>query len=483
MSTRRAETRSGVLLGRADGGVVRFSGVPFAAAPCDGLRFRHPLPIPPWPGERTATTPAPAPLQPPVLGLGMRGAARCDEDCLYLNVVTPAVDAGRRPVLLWLFGGAYQNGDAADPLFDGARLATTQDIVVVTCNYRLGAFGFAALGDANCGLADQIAALRWIRDHIASFGGDPDTVCVAGESAGAMSVCNLLAAPAAKGLFHRAIVQSGAADNVADADEAAAVAAALRRVLGADPMAAAADVVLAAQVDVSTGWRQQHRTMAFRPWVDGDLLPEAPLQSAATSRLPLVMGTNRHEQRLYVRPSFKVDARALASLLERRLTNRHPDPRAAVQQVLHHYRHERPQAPVNANAALLADVDTELRFRRPLLAYARARRAPTWIYQFDWPSPALRGWLGACHAIEIPFVFGNFDPPGTARFVGAGPDAAALSRQVMATWGHFVRHGEPPAGWPRFDPADPRQLHLNRECAVRRLADDPTTAFWDDLLA
>jgi para-nitrobenzyl esterase len=150
--------------------------------------------------------------------------------------------------------------------------------------------------------------------------------------------------------------------------------------------------------------------------------------------------------------------------------------------VLHHYRHERPPAPLNPHAAILADVDTELRFRRPLLDYARARRGDTWLYQFDWPSPALRGWLGACHAIEIPFVFGNFDPPGTAKFVGAGPAADALAREVMGLWGHFVRYGRPRDQWPRFEAADPRQLHLDREPSVRRLADDPTVDFWNRLL-
>jgi para-nitrobenzyl esterase len=199
--------------------------------------------------------------------------------------------------------------------------------------------------------------------------------------------------------------------------------------------------------------------------------------------VPLLTGINRDEQRLYVRSSLRIDTEALTALIERRLTPLHPDPGFAARRVLDHYTNGRPRSPINANAAILADVDTELRFRRPMLRYAAARRAPTWIYQFDWPSPALRGWLGACHAIEVPFVFGNFSPPGTAKFVGAGVDADALAQNVMARWADFVRHGHPGTDWPAYAAADPRQMHLDRASRVRRLADDPTVDFWNDLLA
>jgi para-nitrobenzyl esterase len=479
---RTVDTTSGALAGRLDPDARRFLGVPFAAPPLDGLRMRAPAQVTPWPGVRDASVAAAAPMQPRVVGLGMRGAARSDEDCLYLNVFAPAADGARRPVLFWLFGGGYLNGDAADPLFDGGRLAQAHDLVVVTANYRLGAFGFSAIGDANVGLADQIAALEWIRTNVERFGGDPDTVCVAGESAGAMSVCNLLAAPAARGLFHRAIAQSGAADNVATQAQASSVAHALRETLAADPRTAPAEALLAAQSAVVEQLRAVHRAIPFRPWIDGTLLPRHPVDLAAESTVPLLTGINRDEQRLYVRSSLRIDTEALTALIERRLTPLHPDPGFAARRVLDHYTNGRPRSPINANAAILADVDTELRFRRPMLRYAAARRAPTWIYQFDWPSPALRGWLGACHAIEVPFVFGNFSPPGTAKFAGAGPEADALALDVMARWAGFVRHGHPGADWPAYDAADPRQMHLDRAIRVRRLADDPTVDFWNGLL-
>lgn len=478
-----AEVAQGTLRGRDDGGVLRFLAVPFAAPPVGALRFERPRPPAPWAGTRAADAAGPAPIQPRVVGLGMRGAAHTAEDCLTLNVFTPAVDRARRPVLFWLFGGGYLNGDAADPLFDGGRLARTHDLVVVTANYRLGALGFAAIAATNAGLVDQIAALEWIRENVEQFGGDPDRVCVAGESAGAMSVCNLLAAPAARPLFQRAIAQSGAADNVATREQAVETTAHFARALGGRLRDASADAVLAAQTSASDALRARHRALPFRPCVDGGTLPAAPIDRAAASSVPLLMGMNRDEQRLYVRASTRLDETALVSLLERRLAGVHPDSAWAARRVLHHYLHERPRSSLNAHAAVLADVDTELRFRRPMLRYARARTAPTWIYQFDWPSPALRGWLGACHAVEIPFVFGNFDPPGIAKFAGAGPDADALAAAVMARWAAFVRDGSPGADWPAFDPVAPRQLHINREMSVRALADDATVHFWNRLLA
>jgi para-nitrobenzyl esterase len=400
------------------------------------------------------------------------------EDCLSLNVFTPAGDGGRRAVIVWIFGGAYSNGDAADPLFDGTRLARQEDVVVVTFNYRLGALGFARIADANCGLADQIAALRFVHDHIERFGGDPNCVTVVGESAGAMSVCNLLSAPAAAGLFHRAIAQSGAAGNVATPAAAEQTAACFRRALGAStPGTAPVVKILSAQTQAARELGPQQRAFPFRPCVDGSLLPGHPLTRAGQSTIPLILGMNAHENRLYVRPSLKLSDAALEVRIAKRV------PTDQVRAVIDHYRNERATVTINPNAAILSDVDTELRFRQPMLRYARARHAPTWLYQFDWPSPALRGWLGACHAVEIPFVFGNFDLPGTAKFVGYDAEAEQLAARVMSLWGRFARDGHPGAHWPAYDPRNEQQLHLNREIYTAALADDPTFRFWREQIS
>jgi para-nitrobenzyl esterase len=479
------ETASGTVRGLVHDGVARFLGIPFAAPAVGANRFAYPQPLPAWQGVFAALEPGPAPIQPPAIGLGMRGATRTAEDCLFLNVFVPAARAVARPVFVWIFGGGYIYGDGADPLFDGTHLAREQDLVVVTLNYRLGLWGFAPLEAANVGLADQVAALRWIQDHIAAFGGDPGNVTIVGESAGAMSVCNLLACPAAHGLFHRAIAQSGAAESVVSRADALETAAVIRAALPCEPADADVATLLDAQRATFDRLRGTRRGSPFRPHVDGEWLPQQPLAAAAAGAdIPLIMGINKDEQRLYVRPSLQFDDAALVAHIERRLTEQGiVDVTATTARVLDHYRTQRPQHPRNPNAAILADIETELRFRRPMLRYASARGRRTWLYQFDWPSPALNGWLGATHAVEIPFVFGNFEQRATAKFVGAGPDAITLSRQIMNLWGHFVRYGEPPPPWQRFTADDPMQLHLDRRLECLRADADATVAMWNELLA
>jgi para-nitrobenzyl esterase len=481
----RIETISGTVRGLVHDGVARFLGIPFVAPTIAENRFGYAKPLPAWSGVRDALTPGPAPVQPPAIGLGMRGATRTAEDCLFLNVFAPAPpSAARRPVFVWIFGGGFIYGDGADPLFDGTHLARQQDLVVVTINYRLGLWGFAPLEAANVGLVDQVTALHWVQTHIAAFGGDPHNVTLVGESAGAMSVCNLLACPAAKGLFHRAIAQSGAADNVMSRADALETAAVVRENLPCDPVDADVATLLAAQRATFDRLRTARRASPFRPHVDNEWLPHDPRTVAsAGADVPLIIGINKDEHRLYVRPSLQIDDAALAVHVERRLVDQAiADAPAQTAQILDHYRAQRPQHPRNPNAAILADIETELRFRRPMLRYALARGRNTWLYQFDWPSPALNGWLGATHAMEIPFVFGNFEQRATAKFVGAGPEAAALSREMMTLWGYFARNGEPPPQWQRFTADEPMQLHLDREIRCSRVDADATVAMWNDVL-
>jgi para-nitrobenzyl esterase len=198
--------------------------------------------------------------------------------------------------------------------------------------------------------------------------------------------------------------------------------------------------------------------------------------------VPLIIGINRDEYRLYIRSSLKLDDTGLTSHLVRRLKERHvPEPASAAGRLLAHYRGLATDSR-NPNAAMMCDVETELRFRDPMFRYAMARGANTWVYQFDWPSPALRGWLGATHAIEIPFVFGNFDLPAIAKFAGAGVDATMLSNRMMMMWGHFARHGAPPPPWLPFTAGTRMQLHLDRQIACRTVDDDASVRLWDEIL-
>ena len=480
----RIETPSGAVIGAAHDSAHYFLGIPFAAPAIGARRFLRPQPLERWREPRTAREAAPAPPQSETVGPGIRGAfARTSEDCLYLNVFAPADAAGPSPVLVWIFGGGYIHGDAADPLFDGANLARTGQLVVVTINYRLGIWGFAPLADHNVGLADQVAALQWIQHNIGAFGGDAGNVTIVGESAGAMSVCNLLACPAARGTFHRAIAQSGAADHVGTRAQADATATIAREELAMDLDQADVPALLRAQNATIERLRARHRANYLRPHVDGDLLPLHPLDAArAGANVPLIIGINRDEYTLYVRSSLKVSDEALATHVEGRLRNiGASDTTGNTTRLLAHYRAMNRQTR-NPNAALLCDIETELRFRDPMLRYVNVRGANTWVYQFDWPSPALRGWLGATHAVEIPFVFGNFGLRSIAKFVGASPEASALSEHMMALWGHFARHGRPPAFWQPCTSHARMQLHLNREIVCRSVDADPTIQLWDDIL-
>ncbi len=481
----RVDTPSGAVLGVVRDGVACFFGVPFAAPATGARRFLHPQPVQRWHEPLTAFDRRPAPPQSKTVGPGIRGAySQTSEDCLHLNIFAAAPAATPHPVMVWIFGGGYINGDAADPLFDGTNLARAEHLVVVTINYRLGVWGFAPLTDRNVGLADQVAALRWIATHISAFGGDPENVTIVGESAGAMSVCNLLACPAARGTFHRAIAQSGAADHVGTRDQADDAAAIAREEMATDLAVADVHTVLRAQYATIERMRAQHRANYLRPHVDGELLPTHPFAAArAGATVPLIIGINRDEYTLYVRSSLKVDDHTLAAHVEKRLLDHHVrDAATTATRLLAHYRALDIRHTRNPNAALLCVIETELRFRDPMLRYAIARGGNTWMYQFDWPSPALRGWLGATHAVEIPFVFGNFQLRSIAKFVGASPAAVALSDRIMALWAHFARHGAAPELWRAFDTNARMQLHLSQTIECRRVDADPTVQLWDEIL-
>jgi para-nitrobenzyl esterase len=217
--------------------------------------------------------------------------------------------------------------------------------------------------------------------------------------------------------------------------------------------------------------------MPFRPHLDGDLLPQLPLQAACPD-VPLIIGTTAHEQRLYVRPRHKISDVELIRYVTRRLATLTTDPETAARTAIAHYQ-QRTDEPTS-NAAVLADIDTELRFRRPAQRYVDARGGNTWVYRFDWPSPAMRGWLGACHAIDVPFVFGNINLPGTDKFVGASAAAETLAIDVMHRWASFARDGQPGDDWPVYDSISRQRLHLGETTSVRSINDDPEVAMWDE---
>jgi para-nitrobenzyl esterase len=502
----RVETGLGRLEGIEGEGVRAFRGIPFARPPVGALRFRPPEPPEPWTGVRDATRFGGSAPQPPLMLAALPGmdVGAQSEDCLYLNVYAPA-DArpgDRKPVLVWIHGGGFVIGSGSQSIYDGSALVRRGDVVVVSINYRLGALGFLDLGEQeqehvaeNAGLLDQIAALEWVRDHVAAFGGDPGNVTIFGESAGGMSVGTLLGCPAARGLFQRAIPQSGACQSIHhDRESSAAVTAAVLSVLGmptphvAQLRAIPAEKLLAAQQQVTfqmmaTGGSH---LLPFQPVVDGRVLPRHPIDAVRDGLargVPLLVGTTCEEWRLFGFMDTEVrqlDADKLARRLQQRL------PHADGRRLVDLYRRNRPEADW---ATVSFALETDRVFRIPAIRLAEAQAphaSDTFMYLYGWRAPGFGGLLGACHAVELPFVFGALDMPGAEVFAGAGPEPRRLADRTMDAWLAFARAGAPghaglPA-WPRYETSRRATMELGRECRVQ---DDPAAderAAWEGLL-
>jgi para-nitrobenzyl esterase len=454
------ETTFGAVRGRAVGRHLSFRGIPFAQPPVGELRFRAPQPLSRWAGVLDAGEFRSAAMQP-ASALAARGLASASEDCLYLNVTTPAADGQRRPVMLWVHGGAFTAGSGAAPSVYGGPLTETGDVVVVTINYRLGAFGYLLVegGDANVGQLDQIAALQWTRDNIERFGGDPANVLLFGESAGAAAVAALLAMPAAHGLFRCAAIQSGTSNAAQRPAHAQLVTEAMMRLLGAESPPALWDVDAARLLDAQeravadaadlARSRAGARAGRYAPVVDGRHLPENPLRCVREGRgpnVPLIIGSNLHEQTLFTGgiPDRELDDARLCSLVEAAL----PDADSArAQHLVDVYRASRRQRGLDAhNQAALSAIQGDARFRIPgiRLAEAQRRHQPeTYSYLFCYRS-RVRPRFGATHAMEIPFVFGTLEAPGLVRDLLAVDEAErALSRTMMQCWLGFARDGSP----------------------------------------
>jgi para-nitrobenzyl esterase len=387
------------------------------------------------------------------------------EDCLYLNVWTPST-TGKRPVMVWIHGGAFMFGSGSTPWYDGTRFATNGDVVLVTINYRLGPLGFLHLGDlfddmehsGNLGILDQIAALGWVRDSIAGFGGDPDDVTIFGESAGAGSIGTLLGTPAAQGLFRQAILQSGAASWGLPRDLATDNARRVLAELGIEPgdrdslLAADADAIVAAGSTLGT--EVSGGSLPYAPVHDGTVLPQPPIDAIAagmSAGVRVLCGTNADEMTLFaiIDPTLNdLDDEQVAT----RLAAFDPtiDPVALVRA----YSDRNESADFRAVWIAMAS-DAVFRIPAIRLVEAHLEHGDAWMYHFTWATPVFGGVLGSTHALEIPFVFDNLHQPGVPMFTGEGPERAELARRMHATWLAFVRQGHPehddiPA-WPRYD--------------------------------
>lgn len=504
----RVSTAEGIVSGvrgrRSRRGTVAWRGIPYAAPPVGGGRFDAPQPVAPWPGVRPCENFGDAAIQDKLLtATGLGRFQPVSEDCLTLNVVAPdTVASTPRPVMVFIHGGAYILGTAATPLYDGTHLARAQDVVVVTIQYRFGPFGMLDFSgystperhfDENPGLKDHIAALQWVQRNIAAFGGDPDNVTIFGESAGGTSVLCLLAAPGACGLFHRAIAESPATDLAISRESAALFADEYLRLL-LDPKRRSTDTTSvrepidpheAARILDAASPEELHRAggrlMGFARHADSveptpfgpvygvPSLPQSPYAAARdgnTAPVPLIIGTNRDEGKLFDKFwNLLPDTQRTLLAIE---------DETARDEIMNQYAG-------GADDQLRLSADSI--FWAPVTAFADAHRevAPTYVYRFDFHTRALaRAGLGATHATELFAVFGGYRMPVFAGLATADWRAAgAMVDEMQSRWGDFARGRRPGPDWPVYDAAHRPVMVLDRTSHVESDPDASRRQAWD----
>ncbi|MDN3352931.1 carboxylesterase family protein [Actinomadura sp. DC4] len=480
-------TSLGVVAGTTQAGLCVFRGIPYAAPPVGGLRFRPPQPVRPWRGTLTAddgTRVCPQTRDQLSEDYPDRRPVYTDEDCLYLNVWTPRPDPAKRPVIVFIHGGAARFGTANEPRYDGARLAARGDAVVISLNYRLGVFGWSDLGgldpsyqgSGNNGLRDQIAALTWVQRHVADFGGDPAQVTAVGESEGAFSLSAMLATDHPERLFHRVILQSGSGALVHSPAFERKLAAGFPVHSMSTLKAMSTSQVLDMQEKAVNGLPgAAGGALYFGPYVDGTLVRDSVTERVAAGNargVDLLIGTNLDEMNFFGQFSphgLDEIAGQYRGFFPPSLAARRPRMTAV-------YRRHR----TARDAALAMFTDQGMRVPATRLAEAQSRWRPTYVYEFDWQPPS---GAGAVHTIELPFMF------GTLRFTGIqGGDAALradrarlsrLSDQMVDAWTSFARTGDPGArrtvarpAWPAW-PAyrAPRRTTMLWNLSPRTAAD------------
>ncbi|GAB4583844.1 carboxylesterase/lipase family protein [Nocardia sp. IFM 10818] len=469
-----AETKSGMLRGRNEDGVTAFLGVPYAAPPTGPNRWRAARPHPGWAGVRDATAygpsaPQPRPPQPHPL-IGFHGEPPFDEDCLTLNIWTPAADDARRPVVVWLHGGGFLTGSGNLDRYATDTFARNGDIVAVSINYRLGPLGFlSGLGDPNAWLTDQIAAVQWIAENIAAFGGDPERITLAGQSGGAFAIAALAQHPSTRGLFQRVILQSMPfAWELIGADIAVERTRALARHLGhGEHIDALREepwerLILGTQAVMAEYAAFGVWSLAYTPVLDPETIPRHPMETLASADVDMILGWTRDEAAF----AFGVDPRYGTATRDQVIdwaATRYSDIDAAA--VL-----AGGLSPGEAVVRIVGDV----MFRAPGLRMAQERAdaaRPAYVYQFDVSSP-MGPAVGAAHCLELPFTFGNLDRWSAAPFArGFEPESAErITDTLHRAWIGFIRDGDPThAGlpsWPAYRSGAPAVLTVGDETRI-----------------
>jgi para-nitrobenzyl esterase len=477
-------TSLGKIAGAADRGVERFLGIPYGADTGGKHRFLPPRPAPSWTGVRQATqmgNRCPQISHRAPMDIIRFSQDPVSEDCLVLNVWTKQTRA-KKPVMVWIHGGGFAFGSANDVYYDGAGLARNEDVVVVSLNHRLNGFGYLDLGPegedntANVGQLDIVEALRWVHDNIAAFGGDPANVTLFGQSGGGAKVATLMSMPAARGLFHKAIVESGALDEHETAESALAQRDKVLAELGIAPK----DVMTLRDVPLAklTEAFDKAGVLGFKPWIDGRTIP-AQVSSSTESQVPLLIGTARDEATAFLLGNpmwLKMDEAAVRKAIVPLVGSQNVDRAIAL------YKERHPQ---DSPAQIFASIVTDSGFTRKadvMSARHFAGGAPVWRYRTDWQSPVLDGVLRAPHGVELPFVFDTVAQ--APELVGAAPQPEMVSL-FQRTFAAFARTGNPQVvgmpKWDRFDPEKRTTFIYDTNPSVLSDPDANIHRFWGEI--
>jgi para-nitrobenzyl esterase len=498
------KTKSGRVDGQYQDGLYVFKGIPYAAPPISDLRWLPPNPVKKWDGVRPARKYGAISPQT-VMAIAIPGSPSFEgqpqsEDCLFLNIWTPGLDDSRRPVIFWIHGGAFIIGAGSESFLDSGVLARRGDIVVVSINYRLGAFGFMNLKEitggkipatGNEGLLDQVAALEWVHDNIAAFGGDPDNITVAGFSAGGMSIGTLLGMPTARGKFHKAINRSGAANVVGPLDSAVKISqqyVKLFNLKGRDVDALrklTTKQLLEGQQQLGMKLREaQYRATPFQPVVDGQILPRWPIEAirkGSAKNVTVLAGNSLDE----LKASYMMDP-AMRNLDEagmlKRLNELLPSDRVPV--LVSTYRDAlKKRGSAGSPADILGTITTDIMFRMSTIRLVEAQRdngMPAYNYLFTYKSPAMGGVLGAMHGLDNPFLFGCL----VADFTGSGPELESLAEKIQDSCIAFARSGDPSCAsigkWPVYG-KDRLTMILDKNARVEAAPYETERAIWDEI--
>ncbi|MFX1323799.1 MAG: carboxylesterase/lipase family protein [Promethearchaeota archaeon] len=497
--TKIIETKSGKIQGYVQGGLQIFKAIPFAEPPIGSLRFSPPVRKKPWEGVLETMKYGPYAFQgySPLEEMFPQDIQE-SEDCLTLNVWTPATDSSKRPVMVWIHGGAFVTGSGAVPIYDGSTLATRGNVVVVTINYRLGAFGFLYIPGvtANVGIQDQIIALKWVQENIEKFGGDPENITILGESAGGCSVITLMASPAATGFFHKVIAQSAPVLQPNPTDKSTKdLLKKLNlkygdieslRALKAEDIIDAQDKILAEAEEA-----QESEIMGFRPSIDGEdgILPVHPLEAikkGQSKSVDLLIGCTLEEGILFtfMDPRLKkLDSDSLESAVSNMLKSLNLEKKG--KKIIEAYRNARKDHLSIEHIDILNAIWTDYVFRISDIHIAEAQHdhnPNVYFYIFTWPSPMMKG---ACHAIELPFVFGTLHQPGIDLFFGKGPEAELLCEKTMDTWIAFAHTGNPNnkdlPEWPSYDKTKRATMMMGKEFKVVNAPFEKERSAWDGI--